>query len=74
MSKLYLTTRFKFFRTAKSWTQQEYADFLGVAVDVQISRDMVQKWERGTRPIAPGVAMAIAKAIKVDFKELVEKK
>lgn len=74
MSKLYLTIKFKFYRTGKSWTQQQYADYLTVQLGRPIARSLVQHWEHGRRQIEATEAMKLAAITGISFKELVERR
>ena len=74
MSKLYLTLKFKFYRTGKGWTQQQMADYLSVGMDKSVSRSAIQKWEQAHRTIEPVDAMRISELTGISYKDLVERK
>jgi DNA-binding XRE family transcriptional regulator len=74
MAKLYLTIKFKFWRTSKSWTQKQMADYLSVELKQPVSRQRLHAWEHAQRSVDATVAMQISALLGISYKELVERK
>jgi transcriptional regulator with XRE-family HTH domain len=74
MAKLYLTVKFKFWRTSKSWTQKQMADYLAVELKQPVSRQRVQAWELSKRSIDATMAMEISSLLGINYKELIVRK
>lgn len=74
MTKLYATKELKKARIRKNWSQQEFGGILRVQCGVKASHSAVQKWEDGRRPIMPETALEMARILRVQVDEIVERR
>ena len=73
-NKMYMTPKFKEARLKMGWSQREMADAIKLLIDEKITQTTVSKWEKQIRPIDMQLAVWIARYLKIDIKDLIERK
>lgn len=73
-TKLFATDRLKKSRELKSYTQQEVVDIISLQSDENISFSTYSKIEQGIMAMSAQLALELARLLRVDVKEIVERK
>lgn len=70
----FATGRFKTYREARNWTQQQMANFLTLQMNQPVSRQDINYWEAQRRGMNAEKALMICDITHIPIMELVERK
>lgn len=70
----YATKKLKELREQSGYTQEQMADYMGLALGKPVSLSLYQKWEQGIKKLSPDQVLELAKKFTINYMEIVEKK
>lgn len=73
-TKLYATSSLKRGRELKGYTQQEVVDVITLTTEESLSFSAYSKIEQGVLPMSAQIALELARLLRVDIKDMVERK